>query len=334
MSRGKRLLTFAICAFGLAGCRSSTAPVAASGVCDNPDPGPDSLGEAQYIVQKRAWEPGERQALINQITTTHSLIVPPIGDLSDLAADIYSDTVCVSEIALNPRWHAPASSSGALFDVAGVEWGTGFSANAVNFTITDNTRSPSFTWRWSGLYWVNNTYTDWVGFLLGAANTSGLIPTSPVTYVYTPNWNRDSATVGAGGGEMRESTGQYWEMRGPLTGPMNQIQITSLSFGTGSTVTSGVWKGSVETSGSMKGRAISVPMVGVLPSGSPPATQTVDLNFSTGGGLTAVRIVCTFPSPCTSAASSALVASLRGRQTGTFLRAASLQPRLPRARRA
>jgi hypothetical protein len=169
------------------------------------------------------------------------------------------------------------------------------------------------------VFWSNPAEQTWKGLVIAATNTN----TVPATSVRTNTFDAGGAKSGAGGGEARQSLGQYWEANGTGSPPNNQITITASAFGAPQTVTSGPFTGGTAAFGFMSGRMRNIFMVGVLPSGSPPAAINVDLDFlGTSGSnppLGAIKLTCVFPTPCTTAALAQLVAERRALRAGTHV---------------
>ena len=68
---------------------------------------------AEYIAVKQAWLPGERAAYLQRVMTNHELVFPYVGDISDMAPEIFSDpdshVVLVANPAFTPSLTAPAA---------------------------------------------------------------------------------------------------------------------------------------------------------------------------------------------------------------------------------
>ncbi len=107
----------------------------------------------QYVAVRRAWAPGERAALIQRIVANREYVFPYVGDVSDLAPEIYADTdsvtVLVSDPAVSPSVTGPMLAPGA----------TQFSAswNFIAFKVTtvDNTATPPDTIFWHMAVWAD-----------------------------------------------------------------------------------------------------------------------------------------------------------------------------------
>src|SRR5690349_1764111 len=79
------------------GCSDNTAPAEA------PSP---------LIAVRRHWAPGERKALIDSIISKRLYTFLYIGDISDLAPQLYADTDSVSVVVPNPAYTASPSVTG------------------------------------------------------------------------------------------------------------------------------------------------------------------------------------------------------------------------------
>ena len=275
--RAARVLVLALpIAAGLS-CSDATAPV------DDPP--------AHYITVRRAWNPGERAALIASVMASHAWVVPGVGDLSGYASNILADTDSVTVMITNPLYTPPAvRSASVLFapQFAGTWNITGLDIWEIN-----NTVAPPDTLRWVGVFWSNPAEANWVGFALAFSRAA----TVAQTRVNTTTFNAANGKSGAAAGEARNSNGTYWEDGGGGSGSNNTITVSSATYGAASTVTTGPFLGGTSANGSMQGRLRQL-LLPRVSGASAPVTDTVDVNFSSTP-ITSVQFVCKFPTPCT-----------------------------------
>jgi len=256
--------------------------------CEDPG-GPDQqLAPARFITAKRAWLPGERDSVIARIVSNRSFAgIPYVGDLTDFAADILADPDSVTVIVPNPLY-APAANSAMNFRLMPPDDAT-WSVTGLMVVIFDQSITPRDTLSWVGAFWYKIGEETWKGFIVAASTDS----VYPARAVRTNTFDAGGGKSGAGGGEVRVSTGEYWEANG--SGTPHTIQIDSANYGAYSSIPSGVFKGGDRRTGTVKGLISNVRMPRVLPSAS--GFINVDLDFRTTA-IPAVGILCTFPVPC------------------------------------
>ncbi len=281
--------------FGLAALVAATAFVA----CTDPI-APAADPPSEFIAVRRAWLPGERAATIAAIQANQSW-----GFMSDYAADIYHDVDSVTVVASNPDFSLRAVNGASLLlePRFATTWNIG-GMDIVNININP---VPRDTVHWIGVFWSNPVEPTWKGFAYGG----GGLATNTIlarTDVNTTAFDATGNKTGAGGGEIRASTGTLWQGNGPIAGAINDMQVTAAAYGATSTVTTGPYLGGTKASGSMQGRLHSVSMTRIQGTDA-PNPMTVDYDFR-GVSIGSVRIVCVFNSPCTTNTPN-LMASLR-----------------------
>jgi hypothetical protein len=250
--------------------------------------------QAEFETRKRAWLPGERDSVIQRIVTNREWVFPYAGDISDLAPQVYADPDSYVVMVPNPAFAATARRSGLpevrLFD------GT-FTVQGIDLLLVNATSVPRDSTHWIGVLWYNGTEPTWKGFILAAR--PGTATTVPQTNIRTGNFDAGGGKSGAGGGEYRLTTLQYWEANGSANPPpnTNSITISSSSYGAAQTVTTGPFLGGTTQSGTMLGRIRTTVLTLTLGS-PPPSLDTVDVNFSVTA-IPSVKLVCDFPTPCT-----------------------------------
>lgn len=276
---------------------------------------PQPEAPARYITAKRAWLPGERDALIAQIIRDRSFVFPYVGDVSDLAPAFFADPDSVVVIVPNPAY--TGSVAGAAFRAPGVAELTmppAFDSTWIilgqDIRIIDTTQVPADTNDWLGTFWAKKGEETWKGLVLAyrctnrtgaslaSCKTNRTATTSGSITVNTASFDASGAKSGAGGGERRFTTGEYWE------GNSGTFLVSAAAYGTASTVTSGPYTGGTQASGSMQGRLNTIVMPRLLPT-QDGSSITVDLDFRLTA-IGAVRLTCLFSSPCTGQAGSAL----------------------------
>ena len=273
-----------LCSGGLSGCSDPIEPIV------TPDP------PSEFIAMRRAWLPGERAATIASVMANGSL-----GFASAFAPQIYADSESVTVVVANPDFSVRAADSRSLLVLA-PRFSSSWTIGGMELLNVNINPVPNDTVHWVGVFWSNPAEPSWKGFVLGAT-TTGILPRIDVN---TTAFDASGSKVGAGGGEIRASTGTYWQANGPVGGANNDFQITAASYGAASTVTSGPFTGGTMASGTMQGRIQRMTMTRQLGTDA-PATSTVDYDFR-GSPIGSVRVVCVFDIPCTT---NAVFAELR-----------------------
>ena len=247
---------------------------------------------AEFITVRRPWLPGEQLATILAAQANHTPI-PYVGDISDLAQDMYGgDSVTV--VVPNPLYQAAPRGGPQLAP----RFSNGWAALGLDLSIQDRTSTPWDTLSWLGVMWWNPLDSTWKGWTIAATTAT----TFALRTVSTSAFDASGGSTGAGGGEAQLSTGTYWEASG------GQVQISrNNNCGGTTTIASGVWKGGTTQTCRFGGRLVNLSMPRKTGTTS-PATQTVNFDFRTAT-VTGTRITCVFRSPCTG--SGAVVARLK-----------------------
>lgn len=255
--------------------------------CESTGPQPD-LTPSAYITAKRAWAPGERDSVIARIMRDSSLRLPYMGNISDLAPQIFADPDSVVIIVPNPL-NTSLTASAMHFHIMPPVDNT-WSGAGLNIKIHNDAVTPRDTLSWVGGIWYKIGEETWHGWIVAADPDS----VYPAVAVRTQNFDAGGGKSGAAGGEARLSTGEYWEADG--SGNPHTVEITAATFGPYSTVTSGVFKGGDRRTGTMRGRVRNVTMPRELPTDNNTSIN-IDLDFRVTG-VPAVSIYCLFPVPC------------------------------------
>lgn len=254
---------------------------------------------AQYVSARRAWRAGERESTIARITRESGF-----GQFSSLASYIYGDPESVVTVERNPAY-APTVAAVA----ASPQFSSGWMITGIDWRIVDNSQSPPDTTDWLGVFWANPAEFTWTGLIVGASSDTIIEP----TIVNTTAFDAAGGKAGAGGGEARGSTGEYWQADPPyvLPSPPNgRFQITEEIYAAPVTVTSGPFTGGTLREARMRGRIRKVLMRRLIPAPPPADSITVDFSFLSVP-IAAVQIECIFPSPCTGQAARVLLAARR-----------------------
>lgn len=280
-------LRWALMAFVAAGCSTE----------------PEVDAPQQFVVVRRAWAPGERQATINQVQSTGAL-----GFASFYAATLFADPDSVSVMMPNPDWTPPDPhlTTPLRFHLSSSMFTTGWTIAGTRIESYNASQTPPDTVVWTGVFFFDPADTDDRGYVVrgGASTTFTNVNVNTTTFEASGN------KTGAGGGEVRVAgaDSSEWTAGGPVIPNINTIEVSLQTYGAQSSITSGPWLGGMQSSGTMQGRAKRIKFTRVL-GGQLPIEFEVDLDFR--GGLQSMRIVCNFPTPCTSSALN-LQAALRG----------------------
>jgi hypothetical protein len=303
-------------ALGALGCIDDTAAVA-----ERP---------AQFISARRAWRPGERDSLIQAVVANRSFLFPYVGDLSDYAPRIFADTDSVTVIVPNPLYvterRAGALGPTGSFDLFGARFAADWNIFGMDIREIDQTQSPTDTIiDWLATFWSNPAEDTWKGLVVafrcgrvgGAAladcraSRSSTTPFGGNVGINTAEFNADEGKKGAGGGEFRQDSLQYWEAND------GAFRVTAASYGADSEVTSGPFTGGSIADGTMQGRMDSVVMPQLLPSAGPAIVVDFDFRFVP---ISAVRLTCVFRQPgpqCYQTAAAARSTGSAARSTGS-----------------
>ena len=281
-------LVLALLAASAAGCSDASGP---------PEP------PAEYVAVRRAWAPGERAALIQRITTNREYNFPYVGDISDLAPQLYADTDSIVVLVRNPAFQGgvrgPVAAAAASLQMFSPAW----NFVAMKLTEVDNAVAPPDTLFWHLALWVDPADGGNHGYAIAfsRSNTFNINPINSAVF------DASFGTSGAAAGEVHLATGTTWvdDARG------GRFRITSQVYpGAFMTVTSGPFLGGQMRTGTAYGRVLNSNFV--RDSGTEaPSSFTVSYDYR-DTGLPAVEIVCVFPTPCTTNALRQL--SLRWRQ--------------------
>lgn len=254
----------------------------AIGCSDSIEPDPPS----EYIAARRAWRPGERDAMIAMVESTGAL-----WGFSDLARYVFHPD-SITYFIRNPLYTPPSlSSRGLLFHTMPAAIDTSWTVVGYDLRMIDNTQSPPDTTDWLQTFWYSNAEPTWKGYIVGASSVS----TFPSTTVNTTAFDAAGGKSGAGAGEIQVTTATYWQANGTAT--PNKYTITASTFGSTSTVSSGPWTGGTVASGTMYGRIHGVGFTRQSGTGL-PASFTMSLDFR-AVGVSASALTCIFPTPCT-----------------------------------
>ncbi len=265
-----------------------------------------TTSQAPFITAKRAWRPGERDSLIAQIESTHVWSAPFIGDISDLAPQIYGDTDSVVVIIRNAavpisQWKWKGLMSEIQADTP-PSFDSTWSVNAFDIRTIDQTQTPTDTiLDVLGTMWSKVGAQTYHGFIMadrchssgGALRGQCMAGRFPYTKgkgyvpVNTASFSAASDTLGAGGGEYRQSDGSYWEANGGTFEIVNSIYPSASS----TTVTSGPYTGGTSAAGTAFGQINNVTMPKVLPTAGTGFTVYLDFRSV---AVPIVRLTCVF----------------------------------------
>ena len=287
-----------------AGRLVATVAVLMLAACSGTEPGSEEL---EFIVQRRPWATGERDAQIALVKQNGSLFFA-----TDLVDSLFP-LDWITEVVRNPAYQGPASAAlhGPQFSLNAPTSG-GMTVVGLDFYIVDTTSPPQVatdTTQWLMVFWYNTTDPTYKGYTVVFSRTATQGPTT----LNTTNFDAVNGTSGGGGGEIRPSTGEYWEATA------GKMSITSNSARTagGSTIGSGPFTGGTQRNGLLGGKLQDVTLARLLPTTG--SSQTFGLDFSKAANfIPAARLECTFNFPCTSAA-AALMASLRNGGPGAVM---------------
>jgi hypothetical protein len=280
--------------------------LAAAGVGCHESTGPNgAIPTPRFVVVRRAWLPGERDALITRLARDSLDGVTFSAAVAQFLAGSDSATVVVPNPALAAAAAGPGPPLlGLRLGQAGQAWVmVGFQLREVYPISPGSPTLDSITWL--GVLWYASPESTWKGRVVAAtaATTIGR------TTVNTAAFDASFGTSGAGGGEARASTGQYWEAAsGQIR--INNYQCYPAGCADQSFV-SGPWQGGLWHGIQIQGNLIGIVAPCILPAGCTAPPDTFDVGF-TGAKLDGVAVNCVFPSPCTGPA-AAVVAALRGR---------------------
>jgi hypothetical protein len=277
------------------------ALLAAVGVGCSDASGPSPELPAEYLAVRRAWAPGERAALIQRILTNREYNFLYVGDVSDLAPQIYADTDSVVVLVRNTA--VQGSASGPVPAPALRQFSPTWNFVALKLTEVNNSVAPPDTLFWHMTVWADPVNGGNHGYAIAFSRSS----TFNINPINSANFDAANGTAGAAAGEVHVATGTTWidDAKG------GRFHVTSQVYPGGfTTVTSGPFLGGQVRTGTAYGRVNNSNFVRDT-GAEAPASFTVSYDYR-GTGLPALEIVCVFPTPCTTNALRQL--SLRGRQ--------------------
>lgn len=247
---------------------------------------------SQFIAVTRAWAPGERAATINQVETTGAL-----GFVSPYASTIFADPDSVTLIAPNPAWTPPSPSvrggGQVLAHRSSSQFADTWVVAGIRIESYNASQTPNDTLVWTGIFFYDPNDTGNRGFII----RGGVSTTFGPTNVDNTAFDASGGRTGIGGGEVA-SNGTEWSANlGPTLPTRNTFEIGSQTFGTPASVTTGPWLGGTQAGGTIGGRAKRVVFNRVSTTGT-PLTYEIDIDFRSG--IQGIKIVCNFPTPCTS----------------------------------
>jgi len=264
-----------------AGCADTTAPTA--------EP------PAEFVAMRRAWRPGERDSLIAAILTDRRYTFPYVGDISDLAPQLYADTDSVSVVVPNPMLVARAVAEPGIAAIVQYSATWDFVASKIT-SINNVQRDTTF---WHMVMWSNPADKGSHGFAIAFSRNN----TFNISPINTANFDAAFGRAGAAAGEFHQATNTYWQDNAAG----GSYQVTAQSYpGAFSTVTTGPYLGGLSRAGTQYGRVRNSAFVR-LSGTETPANYTVNFDYRTTG-LPSVEIQCVFPTPCTT---NALMAQRR-----------------------
>lgn len=277
--------------------RSALLVLAAAGCSTEPE----VEAPQQFVIVRRAWAPGERQATIDQVKTTGALAFA-----SFYASTIFADPDSVSVMMPNPAWTPPDPHLTTPLAFHMNRFTTGWIIAGTRIESYNADQTPPDTVVWTGLFFYDPADTDDRGYVI----RGGVSTTFSNVNVNTTAFEASGNKTGAGGGELRvlNADTSEWSAGGPVIPNINTLDVSAQVYGALSSIGSGPWLGGQEATGTIQGRAKRIKFTRV--SGTQlPLDFEVDLDFR--GGIQSMRIVCNFPNPCTSSALT-LRASLSG----------------------
>ena len=262
-----------------------------------------------HITVRRAWAPGERDSMVARMLrdSLDGTFVPAA------VAELLATSDSVTEVVPNPALAAigkavpPGKIGWAKLGQAGESWVmVGYDLREV-YPITPGSKTLD-SLNLLGVIWYASPDSTWKGRVV-AATTASTISNQAVN---TASFDASYETSGAGGGEARASTGNYWEANsGSMYITQNTCSPTSCA---NTTFTSGPWKGG-QWHGLQVGGALSnIVAPCLLPAGcaAPPDTFNVSFlsfcfgSYCFGNPIPGLYINCVFPSPCTGPAAARL----------------------------
>jgi hypothetical protein len=262
------------------------------------------------VTVRRPWMPGERDSTVARIARYQSL-----GEFSDVVDSLLGSTESVTVVVPNPALAAVGASRSPRFAHLGQAGQTWMIFGLQIREVFPNPPGSSTldSLKWLGVFWFASPESTWTGRVVAATSAS----TIGNTTVNTAAFDASGAKSGAGGGEARLSTGQYWEAN---AGSFRISQnVCSPSSCANTTFTSGPWKGG-QWHGLLMGGALSnVVAPCLLPAGCTAKPDTFNVSFLAlcifgycfGSPIQGYSINCVFPSPCTGSAAARVADRVR-----------------------
>lgn len=270
----RNALALGLAVLATASCADVSAPV---------DDGP-----SEYVAVRRAWAPGERDSLIARIVNGRLYTFPYVGDISDMAPQLYADTDSVTVLVANPAFsmRSARTGDGAAIMMFSPTW------NFVGLKITTiNTDPvPDDTTFWHMVIWSDPADAGNHGFAIAFSRTN----TFTIFPINTPNFDAAFGRAGAAAGEFHQATATYWQDNAGSGRYLVTAQNYPGAFGP---ITTGPYLGGQSRAGTQFGRVRNSAFVRLAGTEN-PANFTVDFDYR-GAGLPATEIQCTFPTPCT-----------------------------------
>ena len=273
--------------------------VAAALACAG-DEATDPEEVAEFVAARRAWAPGERDALIQDIVTNRRYVFPFVGDISDLAPQLYADPDSVTVLVPNPAFRPTVVAPPV--GMAGISlFSPTWNIVALKVSTINTNPVPDDTTFWHMAIWSDPLDAGNHGFAIAFSRNN----TFNITPINTTNFDANNGRAGAGAGEFHEATATFWAD----VGGGGRYQVTSQSYpGVFATITSGPYLGGQSRTGTQFGRVNNSAHVRQTGTEA-PANFTVSFDYRITG-LPATEILCVFPTPCTT--DVPLLAAVRG----------------------
>ena len=259
------------------------------------------------VTERRAWLPGERDSTVARMLrdSLDGFYFP--AAVAQLLATSDSVTVVVP----NPALSAPARQARlgrfANLGQAGQTWiMVGYDLRELFPDSVGSTTIDSFNL--TGVLWYASPESTWKGRVVAASTK----PTFNKVAVNTAAFDASNDQTGAGGGEARFSTGQYWEASsGQITVKSN---VCSPSSCANTTFASGPWLGGTWHGILVGGNLINI-VAPCVSTGCTAPPDTFAVGF-TGQPVTGLAITCIFPSPCSGPAAARIARLARRASAG------------------
>ncbi len=260
------------------------------------------------VTMRRAWLPGERDSTVARMLrdSLDGYYFP--AAVAQLLATEDSVTVIVPNPALSAPERQARLGRFANLGQAGQTWiMVGYDLRELFPDSVNSATTDSFNLL--GVIWYASPESTWKGRVLAAS----VKPTVNKVGVNTAAFDASNDQTGAGGGEARFSTGQYWEANsGQITVKSN---VCSPSSCANTSFTSGPWLGGTWHGILLGGNLIQIVAPCLLPAGCTAPPDTFSVAF-TGTPITGLAITCIFPSPCTGPAAARIARLARRESAG------------------